>query len=92
MAKQIWKYQIVLKVDGVFWLDMPKGARILKLALQKGKPTLWAMVDINANTETRKFNLYLTGSPIVDEEEYIGSVLLDDGDFVLHLFEITNTE
>jgi hypothetical protein len=91
MVKAIWKYQIALRVDGVFWLDMPKGARILKLALQNGAPTLWAMVDIHADTETRKFALCLTGSPIVDEGEYLDTFLLENDSFVVHLFEITNT-
>jgi hypothetical protein len=88
----IWKYEIPISVRECFLLAMPKGARILKLALQNGVPTLWAMVDSHAGYETRKFALVLTGSPITIEGEYIDTFLLEDDSFVLHLFEVTNTE
>jgi hypothetical protein len=71
---------------------MPKDARILKLALQDGAPTLWAMVDVSAEKETRKFVLFFTGSPITTEGEYIDTFLLENDGLVLHLFEVANTE
>jgi hypothetical protein len=43
MAKKILKYQIPDTLK--FKIEMPRGARILKVVLQRGVPTLRAMVD-----------------------------------------------
>ena len=77
-------------------LDMPEGAEVLTFRMQYDVPTLWALVDPEAEIVPRHFRLAGTGHPI-DEDElgYIGSVQLMDMEFhgerqqlVFHLFEV----
>jgi hypothetical protein len=95
MAKVIWKYNIPIADDN-FSIEIPKGAHILKVALQYGQPVMWVMVDNIAETEERKFFIAGTGEPltnhdIANPETYIDTFLTMDDRFVLHLFDITGT-
>lgn len=70
-------------------LNIPKGAEILTFQMQDDVPTLWALVDPEAETEQRHFQLAGTGHPI-DEAEvgYIDSIQMMGGQPVFHLFEV----
>jgi hypothetical protein len=92
MAQEIWKYEAPLTERLTFELKIPKGARILKLALQYGKPTLWVLVDGSADEEVRRFRFILTGCSLpTDGGKYIDTLFLENDGFVVHLFETTNT-
>ena len=79
-----------------FTLNMPKGAEILTVQVdQKNNvPSIWAMVDTEAPSEERHFELFGTGYEIpVDigvERKYIGTYQYQRGDFVGHIFERIN--
>ncbi len=84
----IWKYKIPVAPD-MEGLTMPKGAKILCLQLQYDEPTLWALVDTEQSEEKRHFAWCGTGFPLanVDKFSYIGTVQLNGGATVFHLFE-----
>jgi len=55
----------------------------------QGEPYLYALVDLDAKLETRKFRFAGTGHPIKERDlKYIGTFQLQGGNFVGHLFEI----
>lgn len=84
-ARSVWKFEIVLTDE--FTLSMPKFAKPLYVAVQDGKPCLWALVDPGAEREDRTFYVHGTGHPVPAAREHIGSFMLHDGAFVGHLFQ-----
>jgi hypothetical protein len=69
-------------------LHMPRGARLLTVATQGGKPCLWAEVDLRQEDEVRTFANHGTGHPIPDDETYIGTAHNVEGmGLVFHIFE-----
>jgi hypothetical protein len=89
MAKVIWKYEIPLKDD--FIIEMPKGAHILKVAIQGRNTAMWAVVDPAAEKEKREFFQVGTGDLFTRPGRYIDTYSLFDGDYIFHLFEAANT-
>ena len=90
IQKTIWKWE--LEIDDLVKLQLPKGAEILTVQAQFGKPCLWAMVNPKAETEERLFETFGTGHPIpydigVDRK-YIGTYQVQGGGLVFHLFEL----
>lgn len=75
-----------------FYLELPKGAKILSFQCQGEQPCLWALVDTDVPTETRHFLFIDTGQPIVHEPigklNFIGTVQMAGDTTVGHLFEI----
>jgi hypothetical protein len=87
MAKVIWKYTIPFKNE--FAIEMPKGALILKAATQYGHPVMWALVDPAVEKEKRAFFMVETGASFSKAGQYIGSFLMHNDTYVIHLFEAT---
>jgi hypothetical protein len=85
--KTIWKFQF--EVDDNVSIEMPIDAEILTVDTQHEIPCLWALVDSEKDTIKRKFRIYGTGHPIVEnkKEKYIGTFQLYKGDLIYHLFE-----
>lgn len=82
--KTIYKYQIEI-ADGQL-IRMPKGATILTVQLQDGKPYLWAKIETGNPNVVRSINMFGTGNPISDAPlDYIGTIQLNG--FVWHVFE-----
>ena len=96
MGKIIWKYSTLQNgsFKDYFSLYMPKGAEILTVQIDQknNQPTVWAMVDPEAEQETRTFELFGTGHTIPTgvERKYIGTYQYQNGEFVGHLFERIN--
>lgn len=88
MNNIIYKYP--LAVTDVNRLELPKGAIILCVQLQKGIPCLWAQVDANENDkEVRLIETIGTGNPMKKApRSYIGTYQLHDGNLVFHVFEL----
>jgi len=88
-TKVVHKFAIPIKAE--FCINMPLEAQILSVAAQRGSPYLWALVNPSVVKSTRKFAMHGTGDTITkspgDKYEFIGTVLLEDGDAVFHLFE-----
>lgn len=92
-AKVIWKYPLSLGGWGIqpmvkYQLAMPRGAVVLNLQVQAGLPTLWAEVTPLAPKENRIFEWAGTGWQKPRNGAYVGTVQLQDGTFVFHLYEV----
>lgn len=82
-------YEYPLQISDEFIIGLPKGAQILKVALQKGEPYLWALVDTEAELESVYIRCAGTGHPIEQQNvEYLGSVIMYDDRFVVHYFRV----
>lgn len=87
MSKFIYKYPLTMRACSV---DLPKGAEILSVANQGNRIVLYALVDSEQPLEQRAIELILTGQEIVTPQylgRFVGTVLLDGGAFVVHVFE-----
>lgn len=69
-------------------IQLPAGARILSIGVQRNQPMLWAQVDPEAPLRRRKLFYCDTGDqePEHRDATFLGTLLLDDGDFVSHVF------
>ena len=95
----IWKHQLGTPVRWhsrdarVGWtVQLPAGARILHFDDQpRVGLCLWEAHDPQElRTELRSFQLVGTGHLAdVDPARHIGTILVADGEFVWHLFEVT---
>jgi hypothetical protein len=84
---KIYKFEVPIYDDAV--IMMPKGARILSVQVQHGKPVLWALVDHNAPEVKRRFAVRGTGHDIDGlVGEFVGTFQLRDGRLVFHLFDL----
>lgn len=83
--KRIYKYQI--PVNDLAAIEMPEGAIILTIQMQKSEPFLWALIDPDAKKSGRYFYLFGTGMEVREGLKYIGSFQMLSGDLVFHLFE-----
>ena len=80
--KTIWKWGLA-PVSEVL---VPVGSVILDVQLQHSSPVLWALVDTDAPTETRRFRCYGTGHKMPDDPgRYIGTFQVEG--LVFHVFE-----
>ncbi len=79
-----------LATNGQFTLDLPPNAKFLSVAVKNERPVMWFLLE-PAYSETfqrRKFCAYVTGDMMPDDPgTFLGTVLLDGGAFVLHIFE-----
>lgn len=88
--KRIFKYALKM---GITELNMPLGSEVLTVQTQNNKPMLWALVDDDPMTRScrARIGLFATGSALpvgIDGGDYIGTVQLDGGEFVLHAFHL----
>jgi hypothetical protein len=81
---EVWKYDIT-EPDSA--LSMPVGAETLHVAEQRGRWCLWVRVDPTQRAEeVRRFRVVGTGHSHA-EGEYVGTLLMDGGALVFHVFE-----
>lgn len=85
---QVWKYKIPIK--DATEIEMPKGARIVHVDIQYGEPCLWALVNPQADKETRYIRVAGTGHEVSPEDtmDHLGTFMLAGGTFVGHVFEM----
>jgi hypothetical protein len=90
--RTIWKYELDPREYGndlVAEVEMPAGARVLRLAAQSDRPHIWAEVNPEAEQELRSFTIYPTGVEV--RGEYVGTftwgIVLGRGELVWHVYE-----
>lgn len=85
MSLAVWKYSLGDAPTQL--IDMPRGARILTLQMQGDEPTIWALVDPDADMERHIISIHGTGHPLEEDElgEYVGTFFLDW--YVGHVFD-----
>jgi hypothetical protein len=83
--RTIWKFPLS---HGVAEVQMPLDAEVACFDFQNGAPCIWAIVDPDVLSVTRRFEIFGTGHPLPAEDEccYVGTT--QDGPFVWHLFEL----
>ena len=81
-------YKFPLKLEALQQVDMPAESKILCVQMQYGVPCIWAVVEWGAiNQWSRTIRMIGTGNEAPGEtDDYIGTVQLDDGALVLHVF------
>lgn len=83
--KTIWKFPLYLA--DVQTIEMPAGAKILSVQVQRDNLCLWALVDPDAAKEGTTILIYGTGHKITAANpEHIGTFQLSDGALVFHVF------
>lgn len=82
----VYKYPI--PIEDEFDLELPEGAKILKVELQGQHPNIWALVNSENTNQKRSFRFAGTGHSLPDKNlNYIGSIHPHNGALVFHLFE-----
>lgn len=85
---RVFKYEIPIADQPL--VRLPLGAQILSVGQQSDQLFLWAMVDpAEMRTKHHAFRVAGTGHEIadVDELKFLGTVQIDGGCTVLHVFE-----
>lgn len=83
--KTVWKYALESTNQTI---DMPAGAKILTVQSQYESPVIWALVEPEMPTESRKFVVYGTGHPAPEAGQYLGTFQIEKGRLVFHVFEV----
>lgn len=93
MNTTVWKF--VLKPIGIQTIQLPKDSRILHVAQQYNEVYLWAMFTYEDHEDEieyqpRRIRIYGTCDDIpgITSQEHIATVILNEGDLVLHVFEV----
>jgi len=92
--KMIWKFPLEFRKYQE--IEVPVGARFLSVQNQRNTPTIWAEVSPNKggagmelSTERWRIAMYDTGSSFDWENQmYLGTVQLYNGESVVHVYEI----
>lgn len=86
MAKTVYKYPLPM-IDEVH-VDMPRGARVLKVGVQNGEPFVWALVDTEAPMSPLRFSIRGTGHDCsaVLSMKYLDTIMLANDMLVFHVF------
>ena len=92
--RTIWVHRIpplMFAIASDQTVNMPKDSEILHCREQHGDIAIWFDVpDQKSQTENRTFRVYGTGQPVPDDEGliYLDTCLFQNGDLVLHVFEV----
>lgn len=89
MKTTVWKF--ILRLTPFQKIEMPEGTEILSFQAQNEQLCLWARLDPEAEKVERAFQIVGTGHEALRASnlKFIGSVQVDGGLFVFHLFELT---
>lgn len=69
---------------------LPPGSKALAVQVQRGVPCIWIEQEKNAPDDTKwwvTYEFFGTGYQVRSGGRYVGTVQLNDGDLVLHLYE-----
>ena len=90
MRTTIYKYTLDYLATPAVSIDMPEGAEILSVQLQRGELQLWALVEDGPGVEhvPRTVAICTTGNDCCMAEglNFIGTVQLYGGEIVVHVF------
>jgi uncharacterized protein (AIM24 family) len=86
--RSVWKYALANTL-GTDIIEMPLGAKILRIGQVTNELFIWAIVDpTQTETEARTFVKVFTGEEFFGEHlASLGTVLLHAGSIVVHVFE-----
>ena len=85
--EKIYKYPLEL-VD-FQTVELPVGAKVLYTEVQNEQICLWALINPESPKIDRNVRIFGTGHDVPDtitERQYYGTVLMQNGQFVWHIF------
>jgi hypothetical protein len=82
--RQVFKYY--LPTHGSIVMPMPRGWGFCAVRQQADRLVLWAEVDPSAPRESQQFFVYMTGEEIDPKAYYLGTVLFNEGSYVVHVY------
>lgn len=83
----VYKYPLSTRTSQTE-VEMPSGAKVLRVDVQRNEIQLWAMVEPEAPKETRVFEVFGTGHKMdTAKRVFINTFFVHDGEFVFHAFE-----
>lgn len=86
MKYSILKYTLPAAL-GQYDVSIPTRAKILDVDFQCGKICIWALV-YPSGRDVRTFLIERTGAEVdVENWKYLKTLLLENGEYVLHIFE-----
>lgn len=69
-------------------IELPYGAKPLRVDMQNGKIFLWAEVDTNAHIVKRTFEVFGTGHTLpFAKRTFLNTFFVQDGEYVFHAYE-----
>lgn len=83
--KTVYKYPVPFGDEVT--VEIPVFAKILHLNMQHGEPCIWALVDSDEKPAKRRFMWRGTGHNADGVGHYVGTIIVEGGQFVFHLFE-----
>lgn len=92
----VYKYTLSSQLDKQRVM-MPVGAKIVHVDTQvsfyeSGESghvfVLWAEVEVDSKREERYFRIYATGETFEYEGTHLGTIVMGDGQFVWHVYEV----
>ncbi|MBC1233658.1 DUF7352 domain-containing protein [Listeria booriae] len=96
MSRRVFKSH--LSQTGITQLTFPPDTKILGVQLQGAKPVIYYEIEENELTKgmswrelelmTHTFMIILTGDEVPRNGEFLGTLMLGNGNFVVHVYEI----
>lgn len=88
-------YRYKLGLDDFSSINLPVGAEVLSISNERVNThieiEMWAAVDTNRPLVTRQFAVVGTGHAMPEgSAKFIGTVMVDNGEYVFHVFEVGN--
>ena len=78
---KVFKYPV--PANDYFYLDLPRGAKILTVQIQNSRPQIWVLVNPNNPTEIRNFRLAGTDDPINEKNLIYSGHILNSTNFLV---------
>ena len=86
MARTVWKYP--LSMNSRQKILVGASPRVVHVDTQRGEPFVWIEQAIGQGRGEIWLELVGTGGNTPDGGKYVGTVLLSDGDFVFHIYDL----
>lgn len=92
----IHKYPV--QIQNLFTIQMPAGAEVVHVALQRDEPFMWVKIDTSQPLKLYEFGVFGTGEDMTDtgndyphnnpvaHAPHLGTFLMSGGALVFHLF------
>lgn len=86
---KVYKYQISTNHSDIVKIEVPKGSVFLNVKNQKDKLVAYFQCPDTELTESIGFVSFYTGIYLADNpKKYIDTVLFDEGNYVLHVYQL----
>lgn len=85
--KSVHKFPLPTIAPGLFHLDIPGFLQILSSEEQYGRIVLYALTESNEPMRTVQIRVLTTGEMLLfDNFNFLDTVMMENGNYVLHIF------